>query len=68
MWLDADDLRDQKMVANIAEYAARSEFTSGVFLVGAAHRKSIMDKVLSGLGTAPSQVEWQLELPPALFD
>jgi hypothetical protein len=67
MWLDEIELRDQEMLANITQYAAESALASGVFLVGAAHRKSIIEKVLSDRGTGRSPVEWQFELPSDLF-
>ncbi len=67
-WIEKNDLRDRVMLANIAAFAADSELATGVFLVGAAHRNSILEKVRSGLGGARAQVDWQLELPSALFE
>jgi hypothetical protein len=67
-WLDEIELRDQAMLANIAQYAVESALVSGVFLVGAAHRRSIIEKVLSDRSTGRSPVEWQLELPSELFE
>lgn len=67
-WLDEIELRDQEMLANITQYAGESALVSGVFLVGAAHRRSILEKVLSDRGTGRSPVEWQLELPSKLFE
>jgi hypothetical protein len=67
-WLQEIELRDQEMIGNINSYAAESDLASGVFLVGAAHRKSIIEKVLADLPRGRSPVSWQLELPPELFE
>jgi hypothetical protein len=68
MWLREIELRDQEMLANITQFASGSEVASGVFLVGAAHRKSIVEKALSDFDPGRSPVEWQLELPSELFE
>lgn len=68
MWLQEIELRDQEMMVNIEQYASESEFASGVFLVGAAHRKSIVEKALSDLRATNSRVDWQLELPSEWFE
>lgn len=52
-WRRQDDLRDIEMISNIEKYGRENEFGRAVFLVGAAHRPSIVKKlgerVLSGL-------------------
>ncbi len=66
-WLDEIELRDQEMLMNIKQYAANSALVTGVFLVGAAHRRSIIEKALTDRDIGHSPVKWQLELPSKLF-
>ncbi len=67
-WIHVNECRDRVMLSNIAAFATTSELTAGVFLVGAAHRRSIVEKVRSGVGEDYARIDWQLELPPELFD
>jgi hypothetical protein len=62
-WLAVIESRDSVMLTNIAAYASRHPSSHGVFLVGAAHRKSIVKKVQDNEGIA----DWQTELPDSLF-
>ena len=52
-WRIQDDLREIEMISNIEKYGRENEFGRAVFLVGAAHRSSIIrklgERVLSGL-------------------
>lgn len=68
MWLNEIELRDREMVANIVRYAAESDLASGVFLVGAAHRESIIEKVDAERAIGHSVLDWRVELPLELFD
>ena len=43
-WTATNNLRDILMITNIQNYCRDHLFNSGVFLVGAAHRQSIIDK------------------------
>lgn len=45
LWRRTHELRELAMVQNIYEYCAQNTVGSGVFLVGAAHRQPIMDKL-----------------------
>ena len=58
LWKMTNDLRENEMMRNISRYCGEHSFERAVFLVGAAHRKSIMEKsrgmfCASGLG-----VQW----------
>lgn len=44
-WKDVIEHRDREMTKNIQKYAEEHEFDRGVFLVGAAHRSSIVKKI-----------------------
>jgi hypothetical protein len=48
LWVHTNELRDNVMVRNAANYCARHEVARGLFLIGASHRKSILDNVQSG--------------------
>lgn len=50
---DSMERRDLAMIKNIREYCAATAFTCGVFLVGAAHRKSLIEKLRAETETAP---------------
>ncbi len=42
---DLMEQRDMEMIRNIREYSTANTFTRGAFLVGAAHRKSLIEKL-----------------------
>jgi len=42
-------------------YSARNTVARGVFLVGAAHRKSIIDKAFAKSEADASRIEWDLD-------
>jgi hypothetical protein len=46
-WLDINDKREDEMIKNIYTYSALNKYNRALFLVGAEHRKPIMDKVLN---------------------
>jgi hypothetical protein len=66
-WMQVNASRDAGMLRRIAEFAAIGEHTTGVFLVGAAHRQSIVAKIRSDEGRDRVLIDWQLDLPPDLF-
>jgi hypothetical protein len=55
---DVNERREQEMLRNIRAYCASATQTRCVFLVGAAHRKSLIEKI-SALGeTVTPRIEW----------
>jgi len=44
-WIDQIDDREKEMVRNIYSYMEQKKYANAVFLVGAAHRKPIMQKI-----------------------
>jgi len=48
-WNDVHEHREQEMMKNIQRYAEAHPFNTGIFLLGAAHRRAIMDKAASSL-------------------
>ncbi len=68
MWLQEIELRDREMVANIYQFAEASALASGVFLVGAAHRDSIIQKIEAERSAGRLEIDWRVSLPSELFD
>jgi hypothetical protein len=60
MWNHTNERRDGEMMKNITAYGARHDLARGVFLVGAAHRKSIIDRAFAGDGPGSTRIEWDL--------
>jgi hypothetical protein len=54
----AHEDRDTEMMKNIEDYCVRNVFAEGVFLVGAAHRGSLIDKARARGGVTSSGIEW----------
>ena len=44
-WKKSNDEREEAMLKNIETYCARNSFETGVFLIGSAHRPSILRKI-----------------------
>lgn len=44
-WLDIHDRRENEMIKNIYSYSDLNKYNRALFLIGAEHRKSIIDKV-----------------------
>jgi len=59
-WLSVIDNRENEMLENINSYVKNNEFQTAVFLVGAAHRKAIFNKIKVNKNI---QLKWNLELP-----
>jgi hypothetical protein len=45
VWLDINNNRENEMIKNIYSYSSLNNYNRGLFLVGAEHRKEIMDKL-----------------------
>ena len=59
-WLSVIDNRENEMLENINSYVKNNEFKNAVFLIGAAHRKAIFNKIKVNENI---QLKWNLELP-----
>ena len=60
-WSEINDCRETGMLANINSYCIRCVFSQGVFLLGAGHRKAMMEKVQEQPGIRALEVSWNLE-------
>lgn len=61
LWCQQNERRDREMLRNIVDYFSRNAVERGVFLVGAAHRKSIIDKAFARSETDLPRIEWDLD-------
>lgn len=59
LWTSTNELRDEAMLKNIESYCMRTSFRLGAFLVGAAHRQSIIEKSVEHTGAASSPIQWE---------
>lgn len=62
LWSEIHDRRETGMLANINDYCIRGALSHGALLVGAAHRKAIIQKVHEQRGAGASRVSWNLEI------
>ena len=46
------------MMKSIEDYCWKTTFSNGVFLVGAAHRQSLIDKSREQRGADASTIQW----------
>jgi len=58
LWIRTNELRDKGMMKNIENRGRQASFSRAAFLVGAAHRQSIIDLSCSEPGAASSTIQW----------
>jgi hypothetical protein len=58
LWIRTNELRDRAMMKNIENHCRQTSFSSAAFLVGAAHRQSIIDLSRTKPGAASSTIQW----------
>lgn len=61
LWSEIHDRRETKMLENINGYCTRCALSHGVFLIGAGHRKAMVEKVQEQRGAGAPGVSWNLE-------
>lgn len=57
-WLKLIERRRKTMIDNIYEYSRQNKFNAALFLIGAEHRKSIIDKVLWIEKNSKTKLNW----------
>jgi hypothetical protein len=67
-WNDVHELREREMMKNIQSYVEAHPFNTGMFLLGAAHRRAIMDKAASLGGSVSVVIDWNFEDYEGLID
>ena len=56
-----NERRDQEMLRRIHAYCATTAQRRGAFLVGAAHRKSLLEKIRDTDDDSTAYIEWDLD-------
>jgi hypothetical protein len=57
-WEDVNERREREMMRNIQHYCDANPFNKGIFLLGAAHRRPIMEMAESLSGGRSSSIDW----------
>jgi hypothetical protein len=57
-WNEFMEKRENEMIKNIYSYAMEHQFERGLFIIGAAHRGSIIDKIMQYPETEKIKVNW----------
>ena len=58
LWVSTNERRDMAMIKNIENHYRQTSFSSSAFLLGAAHRQSIINLSRSEPGAASCRIEW----------
>ncbi len=58
LWIETKELRERAMMSNIENHCRQASFRSAAFLVGAAHRQSIINLSRSEPRAASSTIQW----------
>ena len=58
LWKKTIDHRDKEMMENVLTYCGKKAFDKGVFLVGASHRQSIIDKGREQSAVNSTKIQW----------
>lgn len=59
-WLMINDRRENEMLENIYKYSRTHNYKNGVFLLGSAHRKSIIKKIDNCEDRDDSKLNWSI--------
>jgi hypothetical protein len=65
---EKDDLREKAMMENIQKYCRENTFDKGVFLVGAAHRRAIIDISRTQSAMDSTRIQWDFSGHLARWD
>jgi hypothetical protein len=57
-WEDVEQKREVEMINNIYSFSKNNEFKTGLFLIGAAHRRSIISKIENRMSNESGLVNW----------
>jgi hypothetical protein len=58
LWNKTNELREQEWMKSISKYCREHSFYKAVFLVGAAHRRSIIDKAKEQSAINSTGIQW----------
>jgi len=57
-WNDINEKRENEMITNIYNYCKNNTFDRGIFFIGAAHRESIINKIIKYNETEEFKINW----------
>jgi hypothetical protein len=57
-WKEINDKRENEMVKNIYGYCTEHDFNRGLFLIGAGHRKTIIQKMIKHKNMEEIKINW----------
>lgn len=57
-WNDIIEKREDEMISNIYQYSKYHDFARGLFFIGAAHRKSIIEKIQKQSESEEIELNW----------
>ncbi|TDD77199.1 hypothetical protein [Flavobacterium caseinilyticum] len=58
LWKDINDMRENQMLQNIYLYSQDHNYDRAIFTIGAAHRKSIIDKIFEYQKNEKVKLNW----------
>ena len=58
LWKEINEMRENQMLQNIYRYSQAHQYDRAIFLIGAAHRKSIIEKILEYQKTEKVKLNW----------
>ena len=58
LWNEVNDKREDEMINNIYNYSKKNKFDNGLFFIGAAHRNSIISKIVKYIKSGSIEVTW----------
>jgi hypothetical protein len=58
LWKEIHGERENGMINNIYSYSKEHRFNRGLFIIGAAHKKSIINKIQKRAGTESVKLNW----------
>ena len=65
-WNDLIRKREDSMVENVYDFCRKSSFIEGVFLVGAAHKSSIVSNIEGRINAEPNLIHWNIGKLPVI--
>ena len=62
-WLKINEKRENEMLQNIYNYSKENTFSNAIFMIGFAHRKSIMQKITEFEDKSEIKINWTFAQP-----
>ena len=59
LWRSTADNRDKEMLKNIYDYSSKHNYTNAIFIIGAEHKKSILNKINEFNSKYNIEINWR---------